>query len=533
MLITVETDISNGLPGFELVGYLSSSVREARERVRSALKNSGCIVPSQKVTVNLSPADVKKSGTGFDLAIAVSVLISMEIIPQNEILENSIFLGELSLDGRVLPVPGVLPVVHHAYKQGMKTVYVPKENVREAELIQGLTVIGVSKMKDVIEHFLYGVIVGWENDRCEEDGYEEDGYEGKGGRKAEGGRKGNDGRGAGNGSGFGTDEIVISGVSEIPDFADIRGQESAKRGMMIAAAGFHNILMTGEAGSGKSMMAKAMPGILPRMTYGEMLELTKIYSVAGMLRRENALMDVRPYRAPHYTISETALIGGSDKPKPGEVSLSSGGVLFLDEFPHFKRSVIEALRQPLEDRRVTISRVKATYTYPAKFMLVAARNNCPCGFYPDQTRCSCTWREIISYQNRISHPVMDRIDIKMEIKKLTYDEMFKSEPGTGTAEMRDIVERARERQARRYRDENWNFNSQIPQNKIDSYIKISDYCSRLLRELYNSTGISARGYFKVMRLIRTIADINDREEIHEEDVHEALFYRNETITRSI
>ena len=508
MLITVETDISNGLPGFDLVGYLSSSVREAKERVRSALKNSDCSLPSRKITVNLSPADVRKNGSGFDLAIAVSVLISMEIIPQNEIFGESIFLGELSLNGRVLPVSGVLPVVHHAFKQGIKTVFVPEENVREAELIHGLNVVGIRNVKDIIEYFLYGVIVG------------RDGSEAKVTDEIPNGKNISNERIISN-------EAAASEIMNVPDFSDVRGQESAKRGMVIAAAGFHNILMTGEAGAGKSMMAKAMSGILPKMTYDEMLELTKIYSVAGMLSRGNQLMNVRPYRAPHYTISETALIGGGDRPKPGEVSLASGGVLFLDEFPHFKSSVIEALRLPLEDRCVTVSRVKASYTYPAKFMLVAARNNCPCGFYPDESRCSCTWREIISYQNKISHPVMDRIDIKMEIRKLTYEEMFRPEPGTGTAEMLKDVETARERQAFRFREEKWNYNSEIPQNKVETYIKINDYCSRLMMDLYNSTGISARGYFKVMKLIRTIADINDREEIREEDVHEALFYRNE------
>ena len=264
------------------------------------------------------------------------------------------------------------------------------------------------------------------------------------------------------------------------------------------------------------------------MTYDEKLEMTKIYSVAGLLNRTGRLMEKRPYRAPHYSITENALIGGGGSPKPGEISLASGGVLFMDEFPHFRRSVIEMLRQPLEDKRVTVSRLKASYTFPAKFMLVAARNNCPCGFYPDRKKCRCTWHEVVSYQNRISHPIMDRIDIRMEIKHLSFEEMFSEAAGTSTDEMRELVSIAQERQTSRYRYEDWNFNSELGQKSIGRYIRFSESCQTLLREFYDTTGISARGYFKILRLIRTIADIDDRDDIREEDIREALFYRNES-----
>lgn len=490
MLISVESDISNGLPGFDLVGFLAASVKEARDRVRAALKNIGYLLPAKKITVNLSPADIRKDGTGFDLAIAIAVLSSLEFIPYHESFEKTLFLGELGLDGSVLPVPGVLPIVHHALEMGIVRIYVPYENVREAAFIEGAEIIGVRSLAE---------IVGWIRD----------GEVGSTFKKED------------------LDKEDSALPEDIVDFKDIRGQESAKRGLVIAAAGFHNVLMTGEAGAGKSMMAKALPGILPEMVYDEKLEMTKIYSVAGLLNTNGRLMEKRPCRAPHYSITENALIGGGGSPKPGEISLASGGVLFMDEFPHFKRSVIEALRQPLEDKKVTISRLRASYTFPAKFMLVAARNNCPCGFLPDRTKCRRTWHEIASYQNRISHPIMDRIDIRMEIKHLSYNEMFSETEGTSTGEMRELVSIAQARQAVRYRNEKWNFNSELGQKSINKYIKLDNSCQMLLREFYDTAGISARGYFKILRLARTIADISDRDEIREEDVREALFYRNE------
>lgn len=494
MLISVESDTSNGLPGFDLVGYLAASVREARDRVRSALKNTGFIIPAKKITVNLSPADIRKDGTGFDLAIAIAVLMSLELIPYNETFEKTLFLGELGLDGTILPVPGVLPIVHHALGQEIRRIYVPWENAAEASFIKGIEIIGVKSLSEMI---------GW----------------------IETGEVGNVFKKEDTDPGEKREKMP---VDDYVDFRDIRGQESAKRGLVIAAAGFHNVLMTGEAGAGKSMMAKALPGILPEMTYDEKLEMTKIYSVAGLLNRTGRLMEKRPYRAPHYSITENALIGGGGSPKPGEISLASGGVLFMDEFPHFRRSVIEMLRQPLEDKRVTVSRLKASYTFPAKFMLVAARNNCPCGFYPDRKKCRCTWHEVVSYQNRISHPIMDRIDIRMEIKHLSFEEMFSEAVGTSTDEMRELVSIAQERQASRYRYEDWNFNSELGQKSIGRYIRFSESCQTLLREFYDTTGISARGYFKILRLIRTIADIDDRDDIREEDIREALFYRNES-----
>ena len=492
MLITVESDISNGLPGFSLVGYLSSSVKEAGDRVRTALKNLGLSVPSRRITVNLSPADVRKDGASFDLAIAVSLLISMGIFSVsdefNNVLESTLFLGELGLDGSVLPVTAVLPIVDHASKKGIKTFVLPRQNAMEAAYVDGIRIIPVDHLNDIVES------IG--NESWKEEYIKND----------------------------------ISPIFDIRgsvDLSDIRGQETMKRGVMIAVAGFHNILMTGAAGSGKSMVAKCIPDLMPPLSYEESMELTKIYSVAGMLMGGEGLLERRPFRSPHSSISNVALLGGGAVPKPGEISLASGGVLFLDEFPEFRRETIEALRQPMEDKTVTISRSKASYTFPAKFMLVSARNNCPCGYYPDRKKCRCTYGEIYHYQNKISHPIMDRIDIRLDVSPVSYEELFCSEPGMSTTQARDIIIAARERQDFRYRDEDFRFNSEVPQGKIKDYMNVGIKEELLLRDIYEKTEMSTRGYFRLIRLARTIADINDKDCITCQDIEEALFYRNE------
>ena len=492
MLITVESDISMGLPGFCLVGYLASSVKEAGDRVRTALKNSGYSIPSRRITVNLSPADVRKEGAGFDLAIAISILISMgEFSISSDFrkqLDQTIFLGELGLDGRVLPINGVLPIVDYAAENGIKRVVLPSENAREASYIKNLEIIPVNDLVDITQ-------IVRENKWSDTFHYSDiqDSYD----------------------------------TYDSIDFADIRGQETMKRGVVIAVAGFHNILMTGAAGSGKSMIAKCIPGIMPPLTYEESKELTKVYSVAGKLDSEVGLIKRRPFRSPGQNVSENALLGGGRDPKPGEISLATGGVLFLDEFPEYSRSVIESLRQPMEDKEILISRIKGSYTFQARFMLVAARNNCPCGFYPDRTRCKCNAREIYNYQNRLSHPIMDRIDIRLEISPVRADELFGKSEGMNTEKAREIIQTAREMQNKRYKDESFKFNSEIPQNKIDKYIRLGMEEEKMVKNYYEESGISARGYYRILRLARTIADINGREEINTIDIEEATFFRNE------
>ncbi|MCR5542748.1 MAG: YifB family Mg chelatase-like AAA ATPase [Eubacterium sp.] len=493
LLISVESDISRGLPGLSLVGYLSSSVKEAGERVRTALKNVGYSLPSRRITVNLSPADVHKEGAGFDLAISISILISMGEIPinskLNRDLEKTVFLGEMGLDGSVLPVTGVLPILDHAVRNGIRRAIVPCGNFVEASYIKKMDIIPVDNLYDLVEMMKNRV---WDKGIIEIP------------------------------SGDQTD--IMGNV----DLADIKGQEVMKRGVVVAVAGFHNILLTGAAGSGKSMISKCMPDIMPPLTFEESLELTKIYSVAGKLDLSKGLMKRRPFRSPHQNVSEIAMIGGGANPKPGEVSLASGGVLFLDEFPEFSRGVIESLRQPMEDRCVTVSRLRNSFTFPSRFMLVSARNNCPCGFFPDRNKCRCSMSEIYRYQNKISHPIMDRIDMRIEVRPLTYDEMFSTKKGMSSEDARAVIKVARRRQEIRYKNESFSFNSELPQGYIDRYLSLGEDENLLLRKLFESNDFSARGYYKLLKLARTIADISDRENIECCDLEEAAFYRNES-----
>lgn len=492
MLISVESDMSLGLPGLCLVGYLSSSVKEAGDRVRTALRNVGYPIPSRKVTVNLSPADIRKDGTGFDVAIATGILISMGIFfireKFNKELEKTLFLGELGLDGSILPVRGVLPIVDHALKNGIERVVVPEENASEASFIKGLEIIPVGSLTDIIKILSSGE---W-------------------------------------GDPFVMPEIKKSVQKDfLYDLKDIRGQETMKKGVIIGVAGFHNILLTGAAGSGKSMIAKCIPELMPDLTYNESLELTKIYSIAGNLDLSDGLMKRRPFRAPGQNVSNAALIGGGMSPTPGEVSLANGGVLFLDEFPEYSRSVIEGLRQPMEDHIVNVSRVRASYTFPARFMLVSARNNCPCGFYPNRDKCRCSSGAIQRYKNRISHPIMDRIDIRLEISPVSYDDLFSDNEGMDSKTAKAMIEGARKKQEERFKNESINFNSEIPQSRIEEFIVLGEKEKKLLRNIYDNSGISARGYYKMLRLARTIADIEGREFVSERNIEEAAFFRNE------
>lgn len=495
LLVSVETDISQGLPGLSLVGYLASSVKEAGERVRTALRNSGFFFPPSKITVNLSPADIRKDGTGYDLAIAVGILISMGKIILNEEmnndLANTLFIGELGLDGNILPIKGVLPIVDYAAKMGIRNVVLPNENKEEASFVKDINLFPVESLTEII-NILY--IGHWP-------------------------------------APYVPDEREGTMVTTLDDLSDIKGQELMKQGVIVAVAGFHNIIMTGAAGAGKSMIAKCIPGLMPSLSYEESMELTKIYSVAGLLDSDMRFIHRRPFRSPSQNISQTAMIGGGAIPKPGEVSLANSGVLFLDEFPEFSRNVLESLRQPMEDKKVSISRVKGSYTFPAKFMLVSARNNCPCGFYPDRSKCKCNAGEIFRYQSRISHPIMDRIDIRLEVKRVSFGELFSEEPGLSTRKARDIIMNARERQKYRYKNEKFSFNSEVPQGMINEYIKLTDREHRILKEIFEEQDMSARGYFRLLKLIRTIADINDRDEIKLSDIEEAIFFRNESQTK--
>ena len=484
--VQVETDISDGLPMLTMVGYLSSCVREAGERVRTALKNSGYSLPPKRITINLSPADIRKDGTGFDLPIAAGILSAMGIIPTDR-LEDTLIVGELSLDGAVNPINGILPLVHFAGNEGIKRCIVPYENANEAALISAIEVIPVKNINELADYM---------NGALEISPVKAD-----------------------------VESLFRQEMEYDCDFSDVIGQEVLKRGVEIAAAGLHNILMTGAAGAGKSMIAKRIPTILPGLTFDESLEITKIYSVAGMLGDGRSLIATRPFRSPHHTISQAALSGGGAPIRPGEISLSHNGVLFLDELPEFPRNVLETLRQPLEDREIHISRINNTYTFPADFMLVAARNACPCGHYPDMSKCTCSYGMIRKYQMKVSGPLLDRIDIYVEAMPVKADSLFQERVSESSETIRERVADARKLQAIRYKNERINYNSQLQGGMTDRYIRISKGDEDFARAAFESMELSMRGWQRLLKVSRTIADLAGDSEIREEHLKEAVFFR--------
>ncbi len=486
-IVEVEVDIASGLPSFSTVGLPDGAVRESRERVRAAIKNSGYHFPPEKITVNLAPAGIKKEGAGFDLPISVGILAASGLV-EKEKLSAYLFIGELSLDGRVKPTKGVLPITLGARKAGIRGILLPRDNAREAAVVDGIDVIPVFHLSEAVD-FLNGER---EIKPIKVDV-----------------------------------EALFSQINKYPiDFSDVKGQELAKRALEIAAAGNHNVIMIGPPGSGKTMLAQRLPTILPPLTFEEALETTKIFSVSGMLNKP--LMTTRPFRSPHHTISDAGLIGGGQVPKPGEVSLAHNGVLFLDELPEFRKNVLEMLRQPLEDGKVTIARASVTLTYPSRFLLIAALNPCPCGYLGDSKhQCRCSTTQIQRYRAKLSGPLLDRIDLHVDVPNVDFDDLSKDGGVETSDEVRVRVMAAREIQIERFKKYRGIFcNSQMGPRLIKKYCAVDRNCENLLRTAIDRLGISARGYHRILKIARTIADIAGLEKIEEGHLAEAIQYRS-------
>ncbi len=484
--VIVEADFSNGLPSFDIVGLPDTAVKESKERVRSAIKNSSFQFPAKHAVINLAPADLKKEGTQFDLPIAIAILAGTGQL--NCKMDDCMFIGELGLSGELRGVNGVLSLVCSAKENGLKKIFVPVENVEEATLAGGIDVLGARCLADVYSHLTGEKLI--EPALCDIDAL------------------------------FGEKSTYDI------DFSDVRGQLALRRGVELCVSGGHNLLLIGTPGSGKSMIAQRIPTILPDMTLDEAIEVTKIYSIAGELSAGENLIAQRPFRSPHHSASAVSIVGGGSKAKPGEISLAHNGVLFLDEFPEYKKDVIESMRQPLEDKRITVSRSAATYTYPCNAMLVVALNPCKCGYYGDGSgKCRCSESEVRKYLGKISGPMLDRIDIQLEAAPVKYTDL-KAMKGESSADIKKRVNAVREMQKERYKNESINCNAQLSGSLIDKYCPISKDASDMLKNAFETLGFTARAYSRILKVARTIADADGRDNINEMDIAEAIGYRS-------
>jgi len=481
--VVAECYISNGLPGFDIVGLPDAAVKEARERVRAAAKNSGMTFPTSRITVNLAPANLKKAGTHYDLPILLSIMAAAGSVRRPK--STSAFLGEVSLDGQLRPISGVLPMALAAKKEGIQALFVPAENAAEATLARGPAVYPVRNVRELVAGL--------------------------------------------NGETVLKEEPLWMPTAEAvpePDFKDVLGQENVKRALEVAAAGSHNVLLIGPPGSGKSMLSKRLPSILPDMTWEESLEVSQIYSVMGMLTAKEPLLTRRPFRSPHHTISNAGLAGGGSNPKPGEISMAHKGVLFLDELPEFRKDTLDMMRQPLEDAQVTISRVSGAVTYPAEFMLVCAMNPCKCGWYGDPSgRCTCSEHAVENYRSRISGPMLDRIDIVVEVPAVNFEDLRRRAEAEPSCQIKKRVNAARQRQHDRFENDGNMCNARMGPDQMRRFCQLDETCANLMKQAFEALGLTARSYDRILKVARTIADLDGSENIQPQHIAEAIRYR--------